>query len=91
MMYRITKASIVRDAGLLRVVPIDGESDHSQFLYVVESPPKCLTFRTGRPIYDEEGHLTPELILVVDKPDFKIESIIGTHLSSDRRKVNLPE
>ncbi len=82
-MYQITKASVVKDAGLLRVRPIgDGESDHSKHLCVVESPSKCLTFRTGRPVYDEEGRLTPELILVVEKPDFEIETIVGMHLSS---------
>ena len=83
MMYQIMKARLVRDAGLLRVLPInDGDPAHSNLLRVLESPPKCLTFRAGRPVYDEEGRLTSELIFIVEKPDFDIESIIGMHLSS---------
>jgi hypothetical protein len=86
MSYLIQKASIVRDAGLLRVSPIeDGDPQNSMILYVVESPTKCLTLRAGRPVYDEENRLTPDFILIVEKPDFEIKSIIGMHLSSIRQ------
>jgi uracil-DNA glycosylase len=82
-MYEVKKASIVRDSGLLRVLPLeDNGQDGFRSLYVVECPTKNLTFRTGRPVYDDDGKLMRELILVVDKPDFDIQSIVGMHLSS---------
>jgi hypothetical protein len=83
MIYLVKKATIVRDSGLVRVLPIeDGTSDKLTQLHVIESPTKCLTFRASRRIFDEAGHDTSEFIFIVEKPNFDIKSIIGMHLSS---------
>ncbi|MFO0884018.1 MAG: hypothetical protein U0894_07525 [Pirellulales bacterium] len=81
-MYEVKRASVYRETGLLRVLPLEVHGPtESRLLYVVGCPTKCLTFRGGRVVFDDDGNLSPEFIFIVEKPDFDIKSIIGMHLS----------
>ncbi len=89
-MYEVKRASVYRETGLLRVLPLEvhGPTD-LRLLYVVECPTKCLTFRGGRVVYDDDGDLSPEYIFIVEKPDFDIKAIIGMHLSDRPNEGNI--
>ena len=78
--FRVLHASVLRDSGILRVVPEGDPSDDSLSFSVEGEPDKRLQFRTARPIYDSNGELLSERIFVVDRPEFDLTTLIGKRI-----------
>jgi len=80
-LYRVVHASVRRDCVSLRVVP-ENEVGGSGWYTVEGDPEKLLRIRTGRHIYDDDGNLLAEVILIMEMPDFDVTTIIGKRIVS---------
>lgn len=83
MTFNVLHASTVRESGIMRVEEVDrtgNEFGDSQVFFVVGEPDKKLVFRSGRPVYDDDGRLKAERIFIVEKPDFDITVIVGKQI-----------
>lgn len=49
---------------------------------MVGEPEKRLQFRTGRPIYDSDGRLAKERIIIAEVPDFDVATLVGKEISN---------
>jgi hypothetical protein len=80
-MYRVLHASIRRGSGIIRVV---GEGDEclATTLIVDGAPTKRVCLRSARPIFNEDNTLSSEIILIVEEPEFEIETLVGELLVS---------
>jgi|GEM_PF-7019191 len=82
IIYRVLRASLYRQSGILSV-QIEGSEDGSgPDLEVVGQPEKKLRYRAGRIVYDN-GRVTNRRILIIEPPEFPIEELNGQRLLSN--------
>ena len=70
--YRVQHASVIRNSGLLRVSPVSQDLAEGELLSVDGDPTRTVVFRTGRRTYDADNNLQPELIFVIEVPNFSL-------------------
>lgn len=81
--YRVLHATARRSSGILRVIPEDDLPNNSFCLAVEGEPDKKLQIQAGRPIFNEDGSLSVEKILIVESPDFDLTTLIGKRLTDN--------
>ena len=75
--FRVNKVWTDGDAGMLQVMNEGERVTPGPQLVVDGDGGRIVTVRGGRGIYNENKERLPGSILIIDPPDFDIESLVG--------------
>jgi hypothetical protein len=79
--YIVRSASIRRNSGILGVELEVLDPKLGCILEVVGQPGKRVTFRVGRPVFDDADGVLSKSIMIIEPPDFPIQELVGQRLA----------